>query len=73
MNVSQIFQKYISIYGKRPFKKGKAMKALKELAKSELFGMIECKANGSTFFLTSTFKDIILEKFFLDLRPSLFP
>lgn len=37
MNVSQFVQKYISIYGKRPFKKGKATKGLKELAKSGLF------------------------------------
>ena len=53
MNVSQFVQKYISIYGNMPFKKGKATKGLKELAKSGHFG-IKCKANGSTFFLTST-------------------
>ena len=53
MEVPQFVQKYMNIYGKRPFGKGKATKALKELAKSRLFGMIESKAD-STFFLTSS-------------------
>ena len=54
--VSQFIEKYENVYGKRPFKKGKATKGLKELAKSGHFG-IECKADGSTFLLTRALYD----------------
>ena len=54
--VSQFIEKYEDVYGKRPFKKGKATKGLKELAKSGHFG-IECKADGSTFLLARALYD----------------